>query len=215
MHSNWTNKTYYDVLGIDPKASDEQIKKAYKKLARTYHPDLNPKRPRSATDRFKTLQEAYSVLSDPISRQQYDELIGYSPASERFEQVVYESPSVWDYPEESQWKSFFRELSWRRKAAIVFWVLCLAGSFLPTSTAAVFSAGRFYEISLVQRLVWITIPLVLIWVGTWLADDESLDMSVGPVIKGVFGIVLEVLGWLYFARLIGQFFLGPLILMLS
>jgi curved DNA-binding protein CbpA len=71
-----TDKTHYQILGIDPHASEEQIRKAYKKLARVYHPDLNPKRPRSAHDRFRRLQKAYDVLSDPISRRQYDESLG-------------------------------------------------------------------------------------------------------------------------------------------
>ena len=71
-----TDKSHYQILGVDPHASEEEIKKAYKKLARIYHPDLNPKRPRSAHDRFKRLQEAYAVLSDPIFRQQYDQSLG-------------------------------------------------------------------------------------------------------------------------------------------
>ena len=70
------NRNHYQVLGIEANASEAEIKKAYKKLARTYHPDLNPKRPRSAHDRFRRLQEAYDVLSDPISRRQYDESLG-------------------------------------------------------------------------------------------------------------------------------------------
>ena|SRR5687768_3898059 len=73
------NRNHYQVLGIDTNASEDEIRTAYKKLARTYHPDLNPKRPRSAHDRFRQLQEAYDVLSDPISRQQYDQSLGLCP----------------------------------------------------------------------------------------------------------------------------------------
>ena len=61
---------YYDVLGVRRDASQEEIRQAYRKLVRTYHPDLN-KDP-GAEDRFKDISEAYSVLSDPATRARYD-----------------------------------------------------------------------------------------------------------------------------------------------
>lgn len=64
-------KDYYNVLGVDEKASEAEIKKAYRKLARAYHPDRNPDKP-NAEDRFKEIQEAYDVLSDPQRRAEYD-----------------------------------------------------------------------------------------------------------------------------------------------
>ncbi|MBA2792551.1 MAG: J domain-containing protein, partial [Thermoleophilaceae bacterium] len=65
-------KNPYDALGVDKKASDEEIKKAYRKLARQYHPDKNPG-DASAEERFKAIQEAHSILSDPKKRREYDQ----------------------------------------------------------------------------------------------------------------------------------------------
>ena len=65
-------RDYYAVLGVDRKASAEDIKKAYRRLARKYHPDVN--REPDAEDRFKEVGEAYEVLSDPEKRAAYDAL---------------------------------------------------------------------------------------------------------------------------------------------
>ena len=68
---------YYETLGVDRKASTDDIRKAYRKLARKYHPDLNPG-DKSAEERFKNVQEAYDVLSDPKKRPMYDQFGFYS-----------------------------------------------------------------------------------------------------------------------------------------
>ncbi|HWC98503.1 MAG TPA: molecular chaperone DnaJ [Candidatus Sulfopaludibacter sp.] len=68
---------YYETLGVPKKASADDIRKAYRKLARKYHPDLNPG-DKSSEDRFKNVQEAYDILSDPKKRQMYDQFGFYS-----------------------------------------------------------------------------------------------------------------------------------------
>lgn len=66
------NKDYYEVLGVDKGASEEDIKKAFKKAALKYHPDRNPDN-KEAEEKFKEINEAYQVLSDSEKRQRYDQ----------------------------------------------------------------------------------------------------------------------------------------------
>lgn len=66
-----TTRDYYEILGVSKTAGQDEIKKAYRKLARKYHPDANPDDPK-AEERFKEISTAYEVLSDPEKRKQYD-----------------------------------------------------------------------------------------------------------------------------------------------
>src|SRR5216110_1970287 len=66
-------KDYYKTLGVARTASDEEIRKAFRKLARQYHPDV-AKDKKTAEEKFKEINEAYEVLGDPQKRKHYDEL---------------------------------------------------------------------------------------------------------------------------------------------
>jgi molecular chaperone DnaJ len=86
--SDWLQKDFYKILGVSKDASTEDIKKAYRKLARANHPDANPG-DTAAEDRFKAVSEAHAVLSDPAKRQEYDQMRsmfgsgGYRPGGAR------------------------------------------------------------------------------------------------------------------------------------
>jgi molecular chaperone DnaJ len=73
MNRDWVEKDFYKVLGVPDTATAEEIKKAYRKLAQTHHPDANPG-DEAAEERFKEVSEAYATLSDPEHRKEYDQV---------------------------------------------------------------------------------------------------------------------------------------------
>ena len=74
-------KDYYQALGVGESASADEIKKIYRKLAVQYHPDKNPKDPKTAEAKFKEISEAYYVLSDEKRRSQYDQMRKFGGAN--------------------------------------------------------------------------------------------------------------------------------------
>ena len=88
---------YYKILGVDKSASQDDIKKAFRKLARKYHPDLNPNDP-SAKDKFQEINEANEVLSDPEKRKKYDEYGEHWKHADEF--LISLNPCLEGVPEE-------------------------------------------------------------------------------------------------------------------
>ena len=80
--NEWLSKDFYKVLGVSKDASDQEITKAYRKLARQYHPDLN--KTKEAEEKFKDISEAYDVLSNKDSRQKYDAIRQFGMGGARF-----------------------------------------------------------------------------------------------------------------------------------
>ena len=80
---DWFEKDFYATLGVAQDASEDEIKKAYRKLARTWHPDKNPG-DAAAEQKFKDIGEAHQVLADPEQRQQYDAVRQMARGGARF-----------------------------------------------------------------------------------------------------------------------------------
>src|SRR5262245_46440409 len=80
---DWFDKDFYQVLGVSKDISEADLKKTYRKLARTYHPDSN-QGDAAAEAKFKEISEAYSVLSDPEQRKEYDQIRAMGAGGARF-----------------------------------------------------------------------------------------------------------------------------------
>ena len=78
-------KDYYELLEVSQNASDEVIARAYKVLAKKYHPDMNPENPAEAEEKFKKVTEAYEILSDPDKKREYDSKLAYEKNKKREE----------------------------------------------------------------------------------------------------------------------------------
>jgi len=78
-------RDYYEVLGVSRDATQEEIKKVYRRLARQYHPDANPDNKEEAAEKFREITEAYAVLSDPEKRAQYDRFGHAGPEGQGFD----------------------------------------------------------------------------------------------------------------------------------
>ena len=85
------NKDYYEILGVNRSASDDDIKQAYRKLAMEFHPDKNPGKEKWANEKFKEINEAYAVLGNPEKRKQYEQFGTTGDANDIFRSQATES----------------------------------------------------------------------------------------------------------------------------
>ena len=76
-------KDYYELLGINKGATSDEIKRAYRKMAKQHHPDMNPDNKKESEEKFKEISEAYEVLMDPQKKQMYDQY-GHDGVSQTF-----------------------------------------------------------------------------------------------------------------------------------
>jgi curved DNA-binding protein CbpA len=106
-----SERDYYAILGVQPSASDEEMKRAYRRLALRHHPDRNPG-DRRAEERFKEISEAYAVLMDPGRRREYDRLRGERGGSS----------AAGSRPREPRWREedLFRDLFRDPRTASIF-----------------------------------------------------------------------------------------------
>lgn len=105
-------RDYYEVLGVDKNADDAEIKKAYRVLAKKYHPDINPG-DKEAEAKFKEASEAYAVLSDHEKRQKYDQF-GHAA----FDGSGGAGAGGFDFNFRRIWEDIFGEYIWRN----VWWL---------------------------------------------------------------------------------------------
>jgi len=89
-------KNYYDILGVKRDASDKEIKQAYRRLARKYHPDVNPG-DKSAEAKFKQINEAYEVLADKKNRKKYDQFVDQWQYADQFAQARRQQTPRWGF----------------------------------------------------------------------------------------------------------------------
>lgn len=176
-------RNYYQILGVPRNATNEEIKQVYRKLARQYHPDLNPGDP-EAEELFKDINEAYDVLSDVNKRAQYDRFGQYWKQT-GFQGGQAERPQSWgrtanpdevDFSDFSDFQDFLDQLMGRRKGESR--TARTADPYRPGRTKTVYTPNKPGRVNAEARL---TIPLEKAFKGGWerirLEDGRSIEVN--------------------------------------
>ncbi|NJN85605.1 MAG: J domain-containing protein [Leptolyngbyaceae cyanobacterium SL_7_1] len=179
-------RNYYSTLGVSRDATAEEIKKAYRKLARQFHPDLNPG-DKAAEEQFKAVNEAYEILSDPTKRTQYDQFsqfwnkTGFQPATPRSKGwgTGNRAPADdVDFSQYSDFNSFVDQLLNRRTAPAT---PRPADPYRPGTTKTAYTVSRPSPRNAEARL---TVPLEKAYTGgrerIRLEDGRSLEVTMPP-----------------------------------
>jgi curved DNA-binding protein len=181
-------RNYYAILGVTKEATVDEIKKAFRKLARQYHPDLNPDN-KEAEEKFKDLNEAYEVLSDSAKRAQYDQFgkfwrqQGFQEAAARAAGRVWEgreraSTDTVDFSEFPDFNSFVDQLLNRRTASSTATTASSRDYYRPGTTKTAYTVSRANRRDAEARL---TVPLEKAYQGgrerIRLEDGRSLEVT--------------------------------------
>lgn len=180
-------RNYYDILGVSRDATAEEIKRSYRKLARQYHPDMNPG-DKAAEEKFKDISEAYEVLSDTAKRAQYDQFSrfwnkggfqgGNAPRSKTWNRPPGRTTSdEVDFSQFSDFNSFVDQLLNRRANGND----TIRDPFRPGTTKTSYTVSRSTPRNAEARL---TIPLDKAYLGGLerirLEDGRSLEVRMPP-----------------------------------
>lgn len=182
-------RNYYDILGVNRDVTQEDIKRAFRKLARQYHPDLNPG-DKAAEDRFKDINEAYEVLSDADKRSQYDQFGRYwnrpgfqatggrGPVWGRNGRSTDRPPEDANFAEYSDFNSFVDQLLNRRDRPVSPDPSPTAEPFRPGTSKSTYTVPRTKPRDAEARL---TVPLDRAYSGgrerIRLEDGRSLEVN--------------------------------------
>jgi curved DNA-binding protein len=181
-------RNYYDILGVPKETTAEDLKKAFRRLARQFHPDLNPN-DKSAEERFKDINEAYEVLSDPSNRSKYDQYGRYwkqrgfqeatrSPSNRGWNGRAGDrtAPEGMNFDEFSDFNSFVDQLLNRRDAPIPSGTS--RESYRPGTSKTTYTVPRSTRRDAEARL---TVPLEKAYTGgrerIRLEDGRSLEVN--------------------------------------
>jgi curved DNA-binding protein len=178
-------RNYYSTLGVSRDATAEEIKRAYRKLARQFHPDLNPG-DKAAEEQFKAVNEAYEVLSDPTRRTQYDQFSQFwnktgfqstTPRAKSWETGSRPPTNDVDFSQYSDFNSFVDQLLTRRTAPPPR----PADPYRPGTTKTSYTVSRPSPRNAEARL---TVPLEKAYTGgrerIRLEDGRSLEVTMPP-----------------------------------